>query len=218
MDGNGRWAQAKGLPRFAGHQAGAKMVREIVECAAELGLEVLTLYAFSHENWKRPKKEISLLMSLLEYFLEAELKNLLENDIRLQAIGRLEALPPKALSKLRKTIQATRHNKGLVLNLALNYGSRQEILDAVKRIVADPPHEITEATISGNLYTRELPDPDLLIRTSGEMRLSNFLLWQISYAEIYITEKFWPDFKKAEFLKAMDVYKKRERRFGAVKA
>lgn len=225
MDGNGRWARERGLPRVAGHKAGVDAVREAVKACIELGIPILTLYAFSQENWKRPKEEVSLLMNLLDFFLRQEVKNLQKEGVRLQAIGRIEALPAATISRLKEAIQATRNNQKLILNIALNYGARTEILDAVRNILKEAASDagwmngsrvLTEELFSDYLYTQGLPDPDLLIRTSGEMRLSNFLLWQLSYAEIYITKKYWPDFKKADFLKAIREYEKRERRFGDV--
>lgn len=227
MDGNGRWAQGRGLPRVAGHRAGVQSVREIVKASIEIGVPILTLYAFSQENWKRPKEEVSVLMELLDYFIDKEIKNLMKEGVALRTIGNIEALPSHTLVKLKEAIEATRHNQKLVLNLALNYGARAEILDAVSRILKDAKENnsfvsgapsFTEEEFSNYLYTAGLPDPDLLIRTSGEMRLSNFLLWQLSYAEIYITKKFWPDFKKSDFLRAIKEYGKRERRFGDVRA
>ena len=219
MDGNGRWANAKGLPRVAGHKAGVETVREVVRAAAEVGIPILTLYAFSQENWKRPKEEISLLMNLLDFFLTKEIRTLVQEGVRLQTIGRIEALPDPILKKLAEAVRVTSQNQKLILNIALNYGARTEILDAVQKIVQEAqngPVALTEERFSDYLYTKGLPDPDLLIRTSGEMRLSNFLLWQLSYAEIYITRKYWPDFKKADFLKAIQEYSKRERRFGDI--
>ncbi|OGW90728.1 MAG: di-trans,poly-cis-decaprenylcistransferase [Omnitrophica bacterium RIFCSPHIGHO2_02_FULL_63_14] len=227
MDGNGRWAQARGLPRVAGHRAGVRNVREIVKTAIELGIPVLTLYAFSQENWKRPPSEVSVLMQLLDMFLDKEIRNLQKQGIRLRTIGRIEALPVPILEKLRRAADETATNRKLILNIALNYGARTEILDAVNKIVSEAVgarHAVplngglTEEVFSKYLYTSGLPDPDLLIRTSGEMRLSNFLLWQLSYAEIYITKKYWPDFRKADFLKALADYRGRERRFGDVHA
>ncbi len=226
MDGNGRWAQKRGLPRIAGHQAGVRAVREAVKTAAELGIPVLTLYAFSQENWKRPKEEVSLLMKLLDFFLDQEIKNMMREGVCFRTIGRIEGLPKETLAKVKKAVEATQDNKRLILNIALNYGSRAEIVDAVQRLLKDRqargPEDfsrpVTEEEFSNCLYTAGLPDPDLLIRTSGEMRLSNFLLWQLSYAEIYITKKYWPDFRKTDFMKAIREYTKRERRFGDVKA
>ena len=227
MDGNGRWAQQRGLPRVAGHKAGVEAVRGVVKASIEIGVPALTLYAFSQENWKRPESEVSVLMDLLDFFLNKEIRDLEKQGVRLRTIGRIEALPKRTLDKLRQGIEATKHNDRLVLNLALNYGARAEILDAVRGILRDAKenpskfnelHAIDEAGFSERLSTHGLPDPDLLIRTSGEMRLSNFLLWQLSYSEIYITKKYWPDFDKKEYLKAIREYRKRERRFGSVRA
>lgn len=226
MDGNGRWAEQRGLPRVAGHKAGVDTVREIVKAAIEIGVPILTLYAFSQENWKRPKEEVSVLMSLLDLFLDKEIRELEKQGVSFRAIGRIEALGETIVKKIRKTEEATRANTRLILNVALNYGSRQEILDAVDRFARDAQNDpsllaegaLTEELFSKYLYTAGLPDPDLLIRTSGEMRLSNFLLWQLSYAEFYITKKYWPDFDKAEFMLAIEEFRKRERRFGDVKA
>lgn len=220
MDGNGRWARKRGLPRIAGHRAGAKSVKEAIRGAKECGVKILTLYTFSTENWKRPKYEISALFKLLENYIEREAGDLVKNDIKLSVIGKLEGLPETAQKKLKDIIERTKDNKSLTLNLALNYGSRTEITDAVRKIISDcqlqrlRPEEIGENTISRYLYTADMPDPDLLIRTSGEMRLSNFLLWQLSYAELYVTKKLWPDFKKNDFKKAVREYQKRQRRYG----
>ena len=225
MDGNGRWAQSRGLPRVAGHRAGMQAVRRTVKTAIELGIRILTLYAFSQENWKRPKEEVSVLMELLDHFVDKEIQNFVKEGVSVRTIGRIEALPPRTLVKVRQAVQATAHNQRLILNIALNYGARTEILDAVSKILEEAgtngqfperASSLTEAEFSGYLYTAGLPDPDLLIRTSGEMRLSNFLLWQLSYAEIYITKKYWPDFCRDDFLKAIREYEKRERRFGDV--
>ncbi len=226
MDGNGRWACQRGLPRVAGHQAGVKTVKEIVKAANEFGVPVLTLYAFSQENWKRPKEEVNVLMSLLDYFIDKEVKNLMKQGVRLRTIGRIEALPRRTLAKVERAAELTKGNEKLVLNIALNYGARTEILDAVRKIMqehrnnpawANGSSPLTEEMFSHYLYTAGLPDPDLLIRTSGEMRLSNFLLWQLSYAEIYITKKFWPDFHPSDCKKALEAYARRKRRFGDVK-
>ena len=227
MDGNGRWARERGLPRVAGHRAGVKSVREAVKTSIDLGIQVLTLYAFSQDNWKRPREEVSVLMELLDYFLNKEIKNLQKQGVSFRALGRLEALPDPVLRKLNQAIDSTQDNTKLIFNIALNYGARTEILDAVRKILGEartnPAHlngfpELTEDYFSARLYTRGLPDPNLLIRTSGEMRLSNFLLWQLSYAEIYITKKYWPDFKKEDYVKAVREFQKRERRFGDVHA
>lgn len=226
MDGNGRWANARGLPRIAGHKAGVDNVREVVRAALDHGIPVLTLYAFSQENWKRPKEEISFLMSLLDFFLKEEVKNLVKEGVSLRSIGRIDALPEPALGQLKDAVRRTAHNKKMILNIALNYGSRTEILDAVNLILEEAragrwlktEEILDEQAFAEHLYTKGLPDPDLLIRTSGEMRLSNFLLWQLSYAEIYITGKYWPDFKKEDFAAAIEEYARRERRFGDVRA
>ena len=226
MDGNGRWANARGLPRVAGHKAGVDNVREVVRAALEYRVPVLTLYAFSQENWKRPKEEVSFLMSLLDFFLKEEVKNLMKEGVSLRTIGRIDALPESALAQVKDAVQRTAGNKKMILNIALNYGARTEILDAVKEIVQESKagrwlngeEILDEQAFADHLYTRGLPDPDLLIRTSGEMRLSNFLLWQLSYAELYITGKYWPDFKREDFAAALQEYARRERRFGDVRA
>ncbi len=220
MDGNGRWAKKKGLNRISGHQEGAEAVRKIVRASRKIGIRWLTLYAFSEENWKRPKVEIFALMNLLKRFLKSELKEMQENGISLQCIGRTEKLPEETRKVLFKTIEKTASNKDMVLTLALSYGGRQEILDSVRKIAAQIERDsmaadkITEQLISDSLYTANMPDPDLLIRTSGEYRISNFLLWQIAYTEIYVTPTLWPDFGKDEYLVAIQDFQKRERRFG----
>ena len=220
MDGNGRWARQRGLPRIVGHRAGVKSVQEVIRCAKESGIKVLTLYAFSTENWKRPKNEVSALFKLLEKYIDSQADSLVRNNIRLSVIGRLEGLPESVQDKLKRVMDRTKDNTALVLNLALNYGAKIEIVDAVRAIVKDcvsgriKLEEIGEKSFSDYLYTSGLPDPDLLIRTSGEMRLSNFLLWQIAYSELYISKKLWPDFKKNDFLKAVNEYDKRQRRYG----
>ena len=225
MDGNGRWAQEHGLPRVAGHKAGVERVREIVRASTDLEIPILTLYAFSQENWKRPAEEVSVLMKLLDFFLDEEAKALKEEGVRLGILGHPEALPSSTYEKLKEVVASTRHNNRLLLNIALNYGSRSEILEAVYSLVSkarqDPsflptPDSLTEQEFSSRLYTQGLPDPDLLIRTSGEMRLSNFLLWQLSYSEIYITKKYWPDFLREDYVAAIAEYQRRERRFGDV--
>ena len=222
MDGNGRWAGKRGLPRSDGHSAGVKAVREVVEIASEVGVQYLTLYTFSIENWNRPKDEVASLMQLLSKTTLAELNDLMQNNIRLIATGRIDDLPAVRREVLKSAIQKTSGNTGLTLNLALNYGGRTEIIDALQAIIADvqkgrvKPEQIDAATFSNYLYTAQLPDPDLLIRTSGEMRLSNFLIWQTSYTEIYITDTLWPDFGKADFIAALQDYIKRDRRFGRV--
>jgi undecaprenyl diphosphate synthase len=222
MDGNGRWARERGLPRIEGHRRGAESVRQVVRACGELGIEYLTLYAFSIENWNRPKAEVSALMRLLEFYLKQEIVELNKNNVRLAAIGRVHELPQSAQRQLEKSMEALKKNTGLTLVLALSYGGRAEIVDAMRSIAREVKAgrldvaDVDEKVISRHLYTRSIPDPDLLIRTSGEMRVSNFLLWQISYAEIYVTETLWPDFRKVELLKALEDYSKRNRRFGLV--
>ncbi len=221
MDGNGRWARERGLPRVEGHRAGVQSVREIVETAARLKLEVLTLYAFSVENWKRPRFEVWTLMNLLKDYLYRELQTLLDNDIRLRVIGRWRELDKSVVKALEKALDATQHCQGMCFNIALNYSGRCEIEDACRHIVADwaagKQAEIDAETIGRYLYTAGQPDPDLLIRTSGEMRLSNFLLWQIAYSEIWITPTNWPDFRRPHLYQAILDYQARDRRFGGVK-
>ncbi len=219
MDGNGRWARQRGFPRVAGHRAGVQAVRQTVETCARLGVGALTLYAFSVENWKRPRAEVETLWRLLGVYLRAELSEMMQRDIRFSALGRVESLPAFVRAELDAVIRKTSGNRGLRLNLAINYGGRAELVDAVKALVADATLrgvEINEAAISARLYTAGQPDPDLLIRTSGEMRVSNFLLWQIAYAELYVTETLWPDFSRAELLRAILDYQKRNRRFGGL--
>jgi undecaprenyl diphosphate synthase len=222
MDGNGRWAKQRNLPRIEGHRNGAESVRAVVRAAGEIGIKYLTLYAFSVENWTRPKEEVDTLMKYLDRYLRTESGELMKNNVRLEAIGQIYRLPEAVQQQLKKTIAATARNNGLTLVLALSYGGRAEIVDAVRSIAAKvkkkqlEPEEITEEVISEHLYTKQLPDPDLLIRTSGEMRVSNFLLWQISYAELVVTPTLWPDFRKAQFIAAIEEYAQRHRRFGAV--
>lgn len=222
MDGNGRWAQGRGLPRLAGHEQGSKSIRQCVEACMETGVEFLTLYAFSSENWKRPPIEVNGLMILLERFLNEKKEEMLREGVRLRAIGRLDDLPPPCRKKLDEVVGATAGNSRLHVILALSYSGRAEILDAVKSVARDAsagrlsPDDVTSELISSRLYTAGIPDPDLLIRTSGEMRISNFLLWQLSYTEIHVTKKLWPDFGKADFLEALEDYKSRVRRFGGV--
>jgi len=222
MDGNGRWAQQRKLPRIEGHRAGAESVRAIVRACGELDIEYLTLYAFSIENWNRPKAEVAALMHLLEFYLKQEIPELNKNNVRLTAIGRIHELPQSGQKQLQKSIEALNKNTGLTLVLALSYGGRAEIVDAVREITREVKAgrldvaDIDEKVIGNHLYTRSIPDPDLLIRTSGEMRVSNFLLWQISYAEIHVTETLWPDFRKPQLLEALEDYGKRHRRFGRV--
>ncbi len=220
MDGNGRWARLRGLPRVMGHRQGVKAVRRVVEVSVDLGLEALTLYAFSLENWKRSPKEVQTLMQMLAEYLEAEIPEFQEHQIRFMAIGRIQKLPNFVQDSLNHAITATQNNPGLKLVLALNYGGRAELVDAIRSMIDEvktgklDSEDIEEETVSRYLYTHDLPDPDLLIRTSGELRVSNFLLWQISYAEIYVTVKLWPDFTKEDFLEAIQDFQKRERRFG----
>ena len=222
MDGNGRWAKERGLPRIKGHEEGAKAVRECVEGCGELKVEFLTLYAFSAENWQRPKSEVSALMRLLERFLKEKTAELVEKNVRLQAIGRLTDLPESCQQQLHRSIEQTAQNNGLTLILALSYGARLEIIDGIKSLLrAIEQGHIDQAMIdvemfSKHLYTRYYPDPDLLIRTSGEMRLSNFLLWQLSYTEMYVTPKLWPDFTKEDLFEAVKEFGRRQRRYGAV--
>jgi undecaprenyl diphosphate synthase len=216
MDGNGRWAKKRNLPRIMGHREGAKTVKEIVTACAELGIGVLTLYAFSTENWSRPKAEISGLMQILEKYLKSELATFMKNNVRLAVIGDIGALPEKPVTALRKVLAATENNTGTVLNLALNYGGRQEIVQAVNTALNNGATSVSENSISANLYTAGQPDPDLLIRTSGEMRISNFLLWQAAYAEFVVTPVLWPDFKKKNLYDAITEYQGRERRFGGI--
>lgn len=222
MDGNGRWARQRNYPRIMGHKAGVSPVRTVVETCAQLGLESLTLYAFSVENWKRPRHEIEGLWRLLRYYLRRELPNLMRNDIQLVAIGRLESLPEAVQHELQSVMDATAENRGMRLNLAINYSGRTELVDALNAILDNArlegnldALEITEENIAAHLYTGGLKDPDLLIRTSGEMRISNFLLWQIAYTELYVTETLWPDFTRTELLEAISDYQNRDRRFGA---
>jgi undecaprenyl diphosphate synthase len=220
MDGNGRWARGQNLNRIEGHKKGTEVVRKIVELAREIGIQVLTLFAFSEENWNRPEEEVSALMSILAQYLKKEAPKMMKEGIRLTAIGRLDSLPERVSTVLGNTISKTENNSDMILNLALSYGSRTEIVDAVRSIakmVADDsvtPSSIDEALFCQHLYTKNLPDPDLLIRTSGEMRLSNFLLFQMAYTELFITDTLWPDFTDKEFLHALREYAQRERRFG----
>ncbi|UCE21590.1 MAG: isoprenyl transferase [Candidatus Aminicenantes bacterium] len=219
MDGNGRWAKKKNLPRVEGHRAGAKSVREVVETSARLGIKFLTLYAFSKENWKRPEREVKTLWRLLEDYLRKEDKVLVKNQFRLIIIGQREAIPSSVRKELERVEELTKDFNRLTIILALNYGGRDEIVDAVKRVVRDKECDIEtldEKKFSHYLYTNNIPDPDLLIRTSGELRISNFLLWQIAYSEIWITPVFWPDFRKKQLLQALVDYQKRERRFGDI--
>jgi undecaprenyl diphosphate synthase len=222
MDGNGRWAELRGLPRIAGHREGINSVRDMISQCLELGIQALTIYAFSQENWNRPTQEISALMGLLEHYLSTERASLIEQQVRFRAIGRLELLPESAQHWVRTTEHETASLDKMVLTVALSYGGRAEIVDAVRGLLTDvqsgtiEPDQIDEASLQQHLYTHPLPDPDLLIRTSGETRISNFLLWQLAYTELCFTPTLWPDFRRREFLMALLEYQKRERRFGRV--
>lgn len=221
MDGNRRWAQTRSLPALMGHRAGVRAFREIVQACVDLNVEVLTAYAFSVENWKRSTVEVDILLSLFEYYSRADRQRLTGNNVRFRVIGRREELPARVLRALHATEEATAHNTGLILNLAVNYGARAELLDAVRGVARDvaagnlDPAALQEETFSRYLYTRGLPDPDLLIRTSGELRLSNFLLWQMAYTEFWFTDLYWPDFGREQLLEAIREYQKRDRRYGA---
>jgi undecaprenyl diphosphate synthase len=222
MDGNGRWAKKKNLPRFAGHKAGVNSVREIIEVASQLGVKYLTLYTFSTENWKRPKEEVSTLMRLLVHTLRKEINHMCKENIRVKTIGDFSALPEKVQQEFTEALDKTKNNDKMQLVIAISYGSRSEIVEAVRRIVKDHAHkklsyeDITPETLSSYLDTADIPDPDLLIRTSGEFRISNFLLWQIAYSEIYISDVFWPEFRRNNFYEAIRSYQSRERRYGKV--
>lgn len=224
MDGNGRWAKSQGKPRIFGHKNGVNSVQEVVESAGNIGVKVLTLYAFSTENWKRPADEVGGLMGLLKVYLQKELTKMLKNSIRLTCIGNIAKLPRDVREVLENTMQQTAENSKLVLNLALSYGGRAEMVQAIQKIAAEvrdgklEPSAIDEKLIDSRLYTADLPDPDLLIRTGGEARLSNFLLWQASYAEIYFTDTMWPDFRRDAFYEAVAEFQRRERRFGKTSA
>lgn len=223
MDGNGRWAQQRGLPRVEGHRRGVASVRTMVEECARLGIEQLTLYCLSSENWKRPKRELDFLLRLLEQYVIEERSEIMRQNIRFAMIGRQSGLTAGVLREVRKTLDLSHNNGGMCLCLAVNYGSRSEITDAVQQIAREAaagtlaPEEITEETLSARLYTAGMPDPDLVIRTAGEMRLSNFLLWQISYAELWVTEKCWPEFRRPDLIAALKDYAARDRRFGGLK-
>ena len=224
MDGNGRWAQARGLERNAGHRAGLDSVRDVVRASGDLGIEYLTLYAFSNENWNRPKEEVGELMRLLEYYLEEELEEAMENGVRVLSIGRPDRLPPSTRAAVEKAVAATQNNKGLVLTFGLSYGGRTEIVDAARRLIRAAeageidPDRLDEKTFAAYLYAPGNPDPDLLIRTGNENRVSNFLLWQIAYTEIYTTELMWPEFRRVHLEEAISDYQSRERRFGLTSA
>jgi len=219
MDGNGRWAAQRHLPRVEGHRAGIDSVRDVVETSARLGIDVLTLYAFSVENWKRPRAEVNTLMMLLKRYIRLELGTLLRNNIRFKVIGRAEELAPDVQDELEIGIRQTAGNSGMLFNIALNYGGRAEIVDAARRAIAEgiAAEDLDERRFGDLLYTAGQPDPDLLIRTSGEMRVSNFLLWQIAYSEIWVTETLWPDFRRRDLLEAVLAYQKRDRRYGGIK-
>ncbi len=218
MDGNGRWAQARGLPRIMGHRQGVENIRRILNAAVEFGIRYLTIYAFSTENWNRPLDEVRGLMTILEQTIQRETPELHRNGVRIRHIGRTAGLSPQLQKLIRDAVELTLHNERLILNVAFNYGGRAEIVDAVKQIVADgiPVEDITEELITSRLYTQGTPDPDLVIRTAGEMRLSNYLIWQSAYAEYYATQTYWPDFDKDELYRALIAYSQRQRRFGAV--
>jgi undecaprenyl diphosphate synthase len=216
MDGNGRWAKSHGLPRTEGHRQGKENLRRILEACVEFGVEILTIYAFSTENWERPPVEVNMLMSILELVLDQEVKQLHKNGVQVRHIGKMEGVNQNLQNKIRKACDFTRNNNKLILNVAFNYGGRDEIVQAVRQIVAEgtPADQIDDALISKHMYTGDLPDPDLIIRTSGEFRVSNFLIWQGAYSEYYVTPTYWPDFDKEELRKALDDYAHRKRRFG----
>ena len=224
MDGNGRLAKQKGLPRIAGHWAGAEALRDIVRTCCKLNIQVLSVFAFSSENWKRPVQEVNTIMNLLLYYLKKEVDELDKNNVRIHVSGAWEELPERIVGQIKKSIQQTQNNTGLILNIVLNYGSRNEILSACKKLYKDVQSDIIsidgidESTFQNYLYTRDLPDPDLLIRPSGELRISNFLLWQIAYTELWFTEVYWPDFNSDDLLKAILDFQKRERRYGGLKS
>jgi len=216
MDGNGRWAKARGLPRLAGHRAGTENLRRTLKACVRHGIKILTIYAFSTENWGRPAEEVRGLMTILEQVIERELKELNDQGVQIRHVGRSENVAPRLLKKIQKAVELTKHNDTLILNVAFNYGGRQEIIDAVRGIMRAglDPDQVDDALLSQYLYTAGQPDPDLIIRTSGEMRVSNFLIWQGAYAELYVTPTYWPDFNDDELQKALDHFAARERRFG----
>lgn len=222
MDGNGRWATEKGLPRHLGHQEGMKRVVDVVEAANDIGIKNLTLYAFSTENWKRSKIEIDTLMNLLVIFIRKELRRLVKSNVKINTLGNIEELPSNAVIEVKRAVEKTKNNKGMVLNIALNYGSRKEIIDAVKKIIKDHDDglieidDINEQEFAKYLYTNGQPDPDLIIRTSGEKRISNFLIFQSAYSELYFTDQYWPDFGKESFFLAIKDFQNRQRRFGGI--
>jgi undecaprenyl diphosphate synthase len=222
MDGNGRWAKSRGLPRIMGHQRGVDTLKDLLRCCRDWGVPALTAYAFSTENWGRPLEEVEFLMTLFERVLRKELKEMMEENVRIRFVGNLESLPPSLKAEIDRSMEKTKNNLGIQFTVATNYGGRQEIIEACRAIAAKAhqglinPDEIDEALFERHLYTSGLPYPDLLIRTSGEMRISNFLLWQMAYAEIYVTQTLWPDFDRAQFHQALSAYQQRERRFGKV--
>ncbi len=218
MDGNGRWARARGLPRLAGHRAGTETLRRVLRAAVEFGIQIMTIYAFSTENWSRPEDEVKGLLSIMERVIDRELSELHKEGVQLRHIGRLDRTSPRLRQKISDAIELTKNNQRLILNVAFDYGGRAELVDAMRRIIADgvPAEQIDETLVGRYIYTAGLPDPDLIIRTSGEMRVSNFLIWQGAYAEFYVTPTLWPDFDKDEFYKALQDYSQRERRFGLV--
>jgi undecaprenyl diphosphate synthase len=218
MDGNGRWAQARGLPRAAGHRAGTENLRRVLRAAVRAGIKILTIYAFSTENWRRPEVEVKALLSILEGVIDRELDELAAEGVQLRHVGRLARIPRSLQNKVKDAIERTRDNERLILNVAFDYGGRAELVEAIRRIIEDgvPADEVDESTVSQYLYTAGLPDPDLIIRTSGEMRVSNFLIWQGAYAEYYVTPVLWPDFDEPELFKALEEYDQRERRYGLV--
>jgi undecaprenyl diphosphate synthase len=220
MDGNGRWASKRGLPRLAGHHAGTENLRRIIRASVEFGVKFLTIYAFSTENWNRPREEVSGLMRILEDVIDKELKELNEEGVQIRHLGRLDQLAPQLQRKLVHAVESTKHNSRLILNVAFNYGGRDEVVQAVQHMIRDeiPAEDITPELLSRYLYTAGVPDPDLIIRTSGELRISNFLIWQAAYSEWYVTSTYWPDFGKEEFRKALTEYGRRERRYGKVTA
>lgn len=218
MDGNGRWARSRGLPRLAGHRAGVDNLRRVLEACVEYGINILTIYAFSTENWNRPESEVRGLIAILEEVIDHELKSLHENGVQLRHIGKLERLTPTLQDKVRRAIELTKDNDRLILNVAWNYGGRAEIVDAIQTMIREgiQPEKITEELVSRYMYTSDCPDPDLIIRTSGEMRVSNFLIWQGAYSELYVTPHYWPDFGPDELLEAIHDYAQRERRYGQI--
>jgi undecaprenyl diphosphate synthase len=220
MDGNGRWALKRGLPRLAGHHAGTENLRRIIRACVEFGIKYLTIYAFSTENWGRPREEVDGLMRILEEVIEKELRELNEQGVQIRHLGRLDQLSPRLQKKVSQAIEATKQNSRLVLNVAFNYGGRDELVQAIQQMIRDgvPAEDISPELVNNYLYTAGVPDPDLIIRTSGELRISNFLIWQAAYSEWYVTPIFWPDFGKEEFRKALDAYIHRDRRYGGVRA